>query len=322
MKKGYIYIIITAILFSSMEIALKVVATDFNPVQLTFIRFFIGALILWPIARRKLKIRNMHLQADDIKFFMLTGFTCVVVSMTFYQLSILYCPASTVAILFSCNPVFVVPLAYFMLKEKVTRLNILSIIVSIGGMVFILNPFQLESGDARLLGILFIIMAAITFAFYTVIGKSQSEQYGGLVTTAYSFLFGSLEMLILILLSHVNIVATVFQASGLDIFAQIPLLKGISWQTLPLIIYISVFVTGLGYTCYFLAMEETSAVTASVVFFIKPALAPILALILIQESIGLNTLGGIIFILAGSSLTFIANSRNVKQQTQSLKKGA
>ncbi|NLL52199.1 MAG: EamA family transporter [Peptococcaceae bacterium] len=322
MKKGYIYIIITAILFSSMEIALKVVATDFNPVQLTFIRFFIGALILWPIARRKLQTRNMHLKAGDIKFFMLTGFICVVVSMTFYQLSILYCQASTVAVLFSCNPVFVVPLAFFMLKEKVTKLNILSIIVSIGGMVFILNPFQLESGDTRLLGILFIIMAAITFAFYTVIGKSQSEQYGGLVATAYSFLFGSLEMLILILLSHVNIVATIFQASGLDIFAQIPLLKGISWQTLPLIIYISVFVTGLGYTSYFLAMENTSAVTASVVFFIKPALAPILALILIHESIGFNTLGGIIFILLGSSLTFIANSRNAKHQTQSLKKGA
>jgi len=129
-------------------------------------------------------------------------------------------------------------------------------------------------------------------------------------------------MLILILLSHVNIVATIFQASGLDIFAQIPLLKGISWQTLPLIIYISVFVTGLGYTSYFLAMENTSAVTASVVFFIKPALAPILALILIHESIGFNTLGGIIFILLGSSLTFIANSRNAKHQTQSLKKGA
>ena len=122
-------------------------------------------------------------------------------------------------------------------------------------------------------------------------------------------------------LSHVNIVATPFQASGLDIFAQIPLLKGISWRTLPLIIYISVFVTGLGYT-HFLAMENTSAVTASVVFFIKPALAPILALILIHESIGFNTLGGIIFILLGSSLTFIANSRNAKHQTQSLKKGA
>ncbi|NLO97899.1 MAG: DMT family transporter [Peptococcaceae bacterium] len=314
MKKGYIYIIVTAVLFSSMEIALKMVAPDFNPVQLTFGRFFVGALILLPLAHKNLHSRNKFLNSGDIKFFVLTGFICVVVSMTFFQLSILYCQASIVAILFSCNPVFVVPLAFFILNEKVTKLNIISLIVCMVGMTFILNPFQFEAGDNRPIGIFFIIIAAVTFALYSVIGKSRSKQFGGLVTTAYSFLFGSLEMLILILLSHINIVANKLQTIGLDIFAEVPLWQGITWQTLPYVIYISIFVTGLGYTCYFLAMEKTSAVTASVVFFIKPALAPVLAYFLIQESIKLNTLAGIIFILAGSSITFIANSRNSKQQ--------
>jgi drug/metabolite transporter (DMT)-like permease len=304
-----------------MEIALKVVADDFNPIQLTFIRFFIGALILLPLARRKLKIKNIRLYPGDMKFFILTGFTCVIVSMTFYQLSILYCKASTVAILFSCNPVFVVPLAYFILKERVTKLNILSILVSMIGMLFILNPFHLQTGDNNLLGILFVILAAVTFALYGVIGKSRSQQYGGLVTTAYTFLFGSLEMLILILLSHIQFAGDFLTGAGLGIFAQIPLLQGITLQTLPDIIYISVFVTGLGYTSYFLAMEETSAVTASVVFFIKPALALVLALILIHEAISLNTIGGIILIIAGSSITFIANSRSAKNHLQSVKRG-
>jgi drug/metabolite transporter (DMT)-like permease len=47
-------------------------------------------------------------------------------------------------------------------------------------------------------------------------------------------------------------------------------------------------------------MEETSAQTTSLVFFFKPILAPILALILLHEAIPLNMLIGILFILFGS----------------------
>ena len=47
-------------------------------------------------------------------------------------------------------------------------------------------------------------------------------------------------------------------------------------------------------------MEETSAQTTSLVFFFKPILAPILALILLHETIPFNMLIGILFILLGS----------------------
>mgnify|MGYP002227133820 FL=1 len=35
--------------------------------------------------------------------------------------------------------------------------------------------------------------------------------------------------------------------------------------------------TGLGFACYFKAMEETSAQETSLVFFLKPVLAPVFA---------------------------------------------
>ncbi|MFQ8737101.1 MAG: EamA family transporter [Bilophila wadsworthia] len=45
-----------------------------------------------------------------------------------------------------------------------------------------------------------------------------------------------------------------------------------------MMLYICVGVTGAGFACYFMAMEATSPITASLVFFFKPALAPVLAL--------------------------------------------
>ena len=50
MNKGYIYILITAFAFSTMEIVGKMISNQLNPLQMTFLRFFIGGLILLPFA--------------------------------------------------------------------------------------------------------------------------------------------------------------------------------------------------------------------------------------------------------------------------------
>lgn len=138
-------------------------------------------------------------------------------------------------------------------------------------------------------GIIFIMVSSLTFALYSVISNKQSEKFGGVVLTCFSFLVGSLEMLALISITKLSLVSKFLSTNGLKEFSNIPILNGITLQNIPMLAYISIFVTGLGYTFYILAMEETSASTASIVFFIKPALAPILALLILKEAISLNT---------------------------------
>ena len=64
-------------------------------------------------------------------------------------------------------------------------------------------------------------------------------------------------------------------------------------------------------------MEETSANETSLVFFFKPILAPIMALLILHEAIPFNMVIGILFILAGSlasivpSLKIHINSKDV-----------
>ncbi|MFT5872017.1 MAG: drug/metabolite transporter (DMT)-like permease [Clostridium sp.] len=301
MKKGYWFIILSAFLFSTMEIVLKMVSNEFNPIQISFIRFLVGAIILFPMALKNLKDKKISLSKDDIVFFLLTGFICVVVSMTFYQLAILYCKASLVAILFSCNPIFVVTFAFFLIGEKLYKHTIISMILNIIGMICILNPFNMQ---LSLQGVIFIIISSMTFALYSVISNKKCKKFGGVVVNCFTFLMGSLEMLVLILITKVNFVSNFLSANGLKEFSNIPIFKGITIYNISLLAYISICVTGLGFTFYILAMEETSASTASIVFFIKPALAPILALIILKEAIALNTTIGIIFIIIGSSINF------------------
>lgn len=112
-------------------------------------------------------------------------------------------------------------------------------------------------------------------------------------------------MLALIGLSHVTIIANWFSSNGLEIFSNIPLFTGYSLNTIPIMVYICIINTGVGYACYFKSMEVTSAQTTSLIFFFKPILAPILALILLHEVIPFNMIIGILFILLGSLLSIL-----------------
>lgn len=177
MRKEYLYIFSSTILFSSMEIALKLVSNQFNPIQLTFLRFLIGSLVLFPLAMKSLKLRKLTLKSDDLKFFMVEGFICVVVSMTLYQLAILNSKASIVAILFSCNPVFVIVFAYLIIKEKIYKRTILTLVISMLGIICIMNPFHMTN---NIYGMMYTLLSAITFALYVVIGKKKNKSMGNL----------------------------------------------------------------------------------------------------------------------------------------------
>jgi drug/metabolite transporter (DMT)-like permease len=304
--KAYAYIVLTTLLFSSMEIALKTIAGSFNAIQLNFLRFSIGGLFLLPFACRSLKRRGATIGAKDWGFFALSGLACVVLSMTLYQLAIERCSASIVAILFSCNPVFVIPLAAVFLKERIRGFTVLSLCASLIGMACILDP---RGSRASASGIALAIGSAAIFAVYGVMGKKRGGRIGGLATTAFSFLAGGLELLALIGLSRLPGLAGALRSVGLGAFADIPLFAGIAAGNLAVFAYVCLFVTGVGYASYFMAIEESSATTASLVFCVKPALAPILALWILGESIAPRTALGIALIAAGSAVSIVGRSR-------------
>ena len=287
MKRGYLYILITTLLFSSMEVALKCIAGQLNPIQLNFSRFLVGGLVLVPLAVRELKKRRLSLDGKALGTFALLGLMGIAVSMSLYQLAVARVQASVVGVLFSSNPVFVTLFAFLLLREKISKNQILGLALDVVGIVLIIQPWHLKL-DA--LGVTYILLGTLLFALYGVCGKRQCARFGGLVVSCFSFLLGAAEMMALAALT----------AAGLDTFASIPFLTGYTAANLPIVLYIYIGVTGIGFTCYFLSMEVTSAQTTSLVFFFKPALAPLLAFLILHEAIPGNMLAGIVCILCGS----------------------
>lgn len=302
MKKGYLYIAIAVVMFTSFEVVLKFIAGQINPIQLTLCRFAIGFVFLLPVALHNLKKRGERLDRGSVAYFALLGLVGIALCMPILQMAVSYTGSSVSALMFSCNPVFVAFLAYFMLKEPIKPRHIAALALEIIGTVVIISPWDTK---LNMTGVALALLSTLLFSLYGVMGKKKVARFGGAVVTCFSFLFGALIVLAFILFSHVPAVAEAFRNIGLESFANIPVLAGYTLANLPYVLFVSVGVAGIGFCAYFLAMEYQPASMVSLVYFFKPALSPILAWAVHGEEISLNMMAGIVLIVAGSLCAII-----------------
>lgn len=311
MKKGYGYIAVAVIMFTSFEVVLKFIAGQINPVQLTLCRFAIGFIFLLPVALHNLKKRAKQLDGKTMAYFALLGLIGIALCMPILQMAVSYTNSSVAAVMFSCNPVFVTFLAFFLLKEPIKPRHIAALALEILGTVVIISPWNTK---LNMTGVALALLSTLLFSLYGVMGKRKVAEFGGAVVTCFSFFFGSLIVLALILLSHIPVAAQMFQSIGLNSFANIPVLAGYTWENLPYVLFVSVGVAGIGFCAYFLAMEYQPASVVSLVYFFKPALSPLLAWWVHGEEIAPNMLVGVILIVVGSLCSIIPGILEAKRE--------
>ncbi|MBN7772865.1 DMT family transporter [Clostridium aminobutyricum] len=290
MKKVAVYIFLTAFLFGTMEVALKLAGGNMDSFQLTFLRFMIGGLLLLPFAINEMKKNDTKLDLKDLGYLLYVGILCIPVSMLFFQFGVMHSNASTASVLISANPLFTIIFAHFMANEHFNRNKLVVLIFGLLGIVFMIRPWSLQEGNTPF-GILMMILAAVTFGLYTVAGKISVKKIGIMAQTSISFIFGSLVLLVIMIIMGK------------------PIIAGVADHFL-MVLYISIFVTGMGYYFYFAAIKNSDATTGSIAFFIKPAISPFIAVILLGDKILWNTYVGIFLILIASYL----NIRNKKRE--------
>ena len=296
-RSGYIFIVLCAVIFSTMEVMLKTVHGVFAPMQITCLRFLVGGVLLIPFAMRSIRKKNAVLTRKDLGFFACAGFLCVVIAMSLYQMSVTYTRASIVAVIFSCNPIFVTMLAHFLLHEEIHKNHVIALILELTAALIIIDPIHASLDPT---GALLAILSAAMFSFYSVFGKKRTPRFGGIAVTCLSFLFGATELVALLLFGRTAAGASLYGALGLKIFIDVPLFENIPLSALPALLYICCINSAAGFVCHMMAMEKTSAQEASLIFFLKPILAPIFALLFLKEEIPLNMIVGIVCFLIGS----------------------
>ncbi|MEI7851205.1 MAG: EamA family transporter [Kiritimatiellales bacterium] len=279
------------VLFSTIEVASKMMqigggVAGHYPFWLAALRFIITGLVLFFPAARQL--RDKSFGRRDAAMLAGLGLLGVTLMSSLYHLSITFLPANVAALVFSCNPVFVVLFAPLALPEKITMRKLGAIVLCLTGILVLARD---RAAGVSPTGLFLMLAAIIIFALYTVLFKKMTPRYGALPITAFAGLVGGLCILPL--------------ALGVEGF---PLMTYGATDWLG-IAYLALIGTALGYFLFIYGINHVEAGIGSMVFFLKPFLAALFAWMVLGEALTLPMLIGGAFILGGMAVALIRFSR-------------
>ena len=284
-------------LFSTIEVASKLMQIGGGsvagkyPFWLAFFRFFITGIVLLPVAVSQLRRKGVSMTRRDWVALSGLGLLGVTLMSSLFHLAITFLPANIAALVFSCNPVFVVLFAPLLLSEKITVRKLSAVFFCLVGM----GVLAVDRADGvSALGLLLMLAAIIVFALYTVLFKKMTPKYGALPITAVAGWVGGLFILPI--------------AIG---FEGVPLAGyGVSdWVG---ILYLALVGTAAAYFLFIYGMGHVEASVGSMAFFLKPFLAALFAWLVLGEALSVQEMIGGAVILVGMVVALVPGKRTIR----------
>lgn len=195
MKKGYIYAVVSAVLFGTAGIFVKIAQkTGLDSVQLLTYQYIIAVILMFGFIfftdRNKLRITKKQLV--NLIVLGVGGNTFMTI---FYYQAFEYLNAAMVTMLLFTYPVMVFVYSLIFQKQKVDIKKILAILMAFIGGALSLNVF---SGNMSfpVKGIIFGLLSAVFYAFMNIYSEEKLEQADALSINAYSTLFSLISLII------------------------------------------------------------------------------------------------------------------------------
>ncbi len=297
MKSGFLYVIITAVLFATFEPIAALIKADISPLAITSIRFLVAGLMLLPFSIIEIRKQKIKFTLTDHLKMVGLGILFICTSMVLLQYAVkMSNNAALIAIIFSANSVSTIFLSSLLLKERITVKKLVALLLCIAGLL--VCSWKHFGNAEELKAILLAVLAALTFSIYTILNKKMMKKASGNILISFSFLYGSILLF-----------PAIFIVDGGILTAPT-----LTLSTALIMVYIAVAVTGIGYWAYFKALEKGSATLASLSFFVKPALSPIAAGIVSMTMPGIDIFAGLILVLIGSYMVSYAGKKEIKKQ--------
>lgn len=246
----------------------------YGPGELALLRFGTASTVLALYAFTK----RMRLpERSELPLIGLTGFLGISVYHVALNFGEMTVQAGAASLLISAAPVFTALLSVAVLKERLTGIGWLGILLAFAGVALI----ALSGGQGLRFtpGALLILLAATVAAVYSILSKQLLRRHAALEFTCYSIWAGTLPLLVFLpgLLRRLPVAAP--QAT----FA---------------VIYLGIFPAAIAYVLWNYALARMPASLLSSFLYLSPVLASLIAWVWLGEVPALLTLvGGAIAIL-------------------------
>ena len=282
MRVELLYPIVSTSVWGIAIVGAKIVGNaGFNPVEITFGRFFLATLIFIPLLFFLNFNRNDIIPKNRYSWLMIFGLSLsgVAVNNSIFYFGLSKTTASMASMIVSLNPIMTMLFAVLFLNEKFSTKKIISVILGIIGISIVIG---FDGNFGQIQGNLLILIAVTIWGSSFTFSKKASENgLSAIAITGWS-----------------EIIGTIFLSPSIFIFNTFEKIELLNGEILNWFIFLGVLSSVIAYIIHYQAISIYGASKVAPSVNIIPISGVITAYFILGENISLSLfLGGLIVMI-------------------------
>jgi drug/metabolite transporter (DMT)-like permease len=293
LSRGYMIALVSAAVLSTTAIFIRHLTEHYGMPALVLAMwrdFFTASALLAVLA--VLRPALLRIPRRAVLYLVGYGFVLAIFN-SFWTLSVALNGAAIATVLAYCSAGFTALLGWWLLNERLDRVKLLTVALSLGGCVLVAEALDPAAWRANPLGILTGVLSGLFYAFYSLMGRSAAQR--GLnpwTTVLYTFGFAGVFLLGFNLLPGGLLPGAAAQAADLFWLGS----SATGWG---LLILLAAGPTLAGFGLYNVSLGYLPSSVANLVVTLEPVFTAAMAYFLFGEILNQTQVGGAVLILGG-----------------------
>lgn len=301
MRKAYGFAALTIFAWSTLASITKILLGTLDVMFVLAVSSDVAALSLLVYCIVTGKIKDFHrCSVKEIGIMAGMGFVGYFLYNYFYLVGIDRLPSQQAMVINYLWPALIILFSAIIFHEKLTWQKTAAIVFSVAGVAVVAangDLSQLTGGNLG--GVISCLTAAVFYGLYASLTKKMT--YPKEIAMLMAFIVTGLSATICSIFS-----GSITEAAGLS---------GMAWLGL---LYSGIFVNGIGYTSWMLALEYGNTSVIANLAYLVPFGSILVAHFVIREEISVYSVIGLVMIVGGISLQFLGNKKQIKKEPVSV----
>ena len=252
MKNVYILLTLVSLIWGGSFVVVKSTTSSISPIDLSFLRFLIASPIMLFILFISNRPKKVHIK--DTLWILILGLSGVTFLYIFQFTGIKYIEASTSSVLINTNVIFIAIFSAIFLKEELKIKKLVGILGAFIGVIIMSINSIVSFDNMELIGCTLIILSAVCWAIYSIVGKYLISRYDELTITTYAFLIGTFLFIPFLDISKISMILNRTALIWMDI------------------LYLSILCSVFGYIGWYYSLSKIDASKGSCISNYNPCI--------------------------------------------------
>ncbi len=268
----------------------------YSPITTVFLRLLISTALMF--GGLKLLGKMEKIKKGDLKLFLVSSLLNPFLYFVGESYGLKYSSPTISAVFISLIPLIIPVVAFFSLRERLSKLSIIGLIISFRGIMMMLINKDL-SLNATPAGIAFLSLAVLTAVWYSILLKKLTAKHSPFFIIATQNLIGTIYFLPLFLIFELP-----------EFLLVIP-----NFELVSSLLSLAILCSSLAFVFFAMSTKEIGVSKTGMLTNLIPVFTAIFSYIMLDEYFSINKIAGMAVVMIGLFLSQINKTTQVIQYT-------